>query len=86
MMSIATVSIDHNSNKRFALFTWSSSLNIVIILQGNYNKKVAPFSYNKATKKTSPVSINVSMSVMDVLKIEEVNHVYTLKFRLLLEW
>ena len=24
MMSIATVSIDHNSNKRFALFTWSS--------------------------------------------------------------
>ena len=26
MMSIATMSIDHNSNKRFALFTWSSSL------------------------------------------------------------
>ena len=24
MMSIATKSIDHNSNKRFALFTWSS--------------------------------------------------------------
>ena len=24
MMSIATMSIDHNSNKRFALFTWSS--------------------------------------------------------------
>ena len=47
---------------------------------------MAPFSYNKATKKTSPVSINVSMSVMDVLKIEEVDHVYTLKFRLLLEW
>ena len=54
--------------------------------QGNYNKKVAPFSYNKATKLTSPVGINVSMSVMDVLKIEEVNHVYTLKYRLLLEW
>ena len=28
MMSIATVSIDHNSNKRFALFTWSSFLNV----------------------------------------------------------
>ena len=28
MMSIATVSIDHNSNKRFALFTWSSSFQV----------------------------------------------------------
>ena len=27
MMSIATMSIDHNSNKRFALFTWSSFSN-----------------------------------------------------------
>ena len=27
MMSIATMSIDHNSNKRFALFTWSSFFN-----------------------------------------------------------
>lgn len=55
-------------------------------IQGNYNKKVAPFTYDKATKKNTPASINVSMSIMDVLKIEEVNHVYTLKFRLILEW
>ena len=26
------------------------------------------------------------MSVIDILKIEEVDHVYTLKFRLILEW
>ena len=68
------------------LFTILHTLNFSPTHQGNYNKKVAPFSYDKVAKQTSPVGINVSMSVMDVLKIEEVNHVYTLKFRLLLEW
>ena len=33
-----------------------------------------------------PVNINVSMSIIDIIKIEEVDHVYTLKFRLVLEW
>ena len=33
-----------------------------------------------------PVNINVSMSVIDIIKIEEVDHVYILKFRLVLEW
>ena len=33
-----------------------------------------------------PVNINVSMSVIDILKIEEVDHIYVLKFRLVLEW
>ena len=32
------------------------------------------------------VNINVSMSVIDIIKIEEVDHIYTLKFRLVLEW
>ena len=32
MMSIATVSIDHNSNKRFALFTWSSKETLFLCL------------------------------------------------------
>ena len=33
-----------------------------------------------------PVNVNVSMSVIDIIKIEEVDHVYILKFRLVLEW
>ena len=32
------------------------------------------------------MNINVSMSVIDIIKIEEVDHVYILKFRLVLEW
>ena len=37
-------------------------------------------------KAVIPVNINVSMSVLDILKIEEVDHIYILKFRLVLEW
>ena len=52
----------------------------------NYNKKIPPFSYDREKDVNLPVNINVSMSVIDILKIEEVDHVYTLKFRLILEW
>ena len=52
----------------------------------NYNKKIAPFSFDTVQNAVIPVNINVSFSVIDILKIEEVNHIYTLKFRLVLEW
>ena len=55
-------------------------------LQDNYNKKIAPFSFDKVNNLNIPVNINVSMSIIDIIKIEEVDHVYTLKFRLVLEW
>ena len=54
--------------------------------QDNYNNKIAPFSFDKVLKAVIPVKINVSMSVIDILKIEEVDHIYVLKFRLVLEW
>ena len=54
--------------------------------QDNYNKKIAPFSFDKINNRNIPVNINVSMSVIDIIKIEEVDHVYILKFRLVLEW
>ena len=57
-----------------------------IIMKENYNKKIAPFSYDKVNQINIPVNINVSMSIIDILKIEEVEHVYVLKFRLILEW
>ena len=57
-----------------------------LLLQDNYNKKIAPFSFDKVKKRAVPVGINVSMTVTDIIKIEEVDHVYTLKFRLVLEW
>ena len=55
-------------------------------MQDNYNKQIAPFTYDEETMTNIPVNINVSMSITDILKIEEVDHTYTLKFRLLLEW
>ena len=54
--------------------------------QDNYNKKIAPFNFDKVKNLNIPVNINVSMSVIDFIKIEEVDHVYILKFRLVLEW
>ena len=55
-------------------------------LKDNYKRKIAPFSYDRENNVNTPVKINVSMSVIDILKIEEVDHIYTLKFRLMLEW
>ena len=66
-----------------------ANLNISLILlqnQENYNKKIAPFSFDKINNVNIPVNINVSISVVDIIKIEEVDHVYILKFRLVLEW
>ena len=54
--------------------------------QDNYNKKIAPFSFDKVKNLNIPVNINVSMSVIDFIKIKEVDHVYILQFRLVLEW
>ena len=58
----------------------------LLVMEDNYNKKIAPFSFDNENQSNIPVMINVSISVIDVLKIEEVNHVYVLKFRLTLEW
>ena len=47
------------------LFMWC-------IFQDNYNKKIAPFSFDKINNVNIPVNINVSMSVIDIIKIAEV--------------
>ena len=48
--------------------------------------KIASSSFDKVLKAVVPVNINVSLSVIDILKIQEVDHIYILKFRLVLEW
>ena len=58
----------------------------LLVMESNYNKKIAPFGFDNEKQTNIPAMINVSISVIDVLKIEEVNHVYVLKFRLTLEW
>ena len=46
------------------------------IFQDNYNKKIAPFSFDKINNVNIPVNINVSMSVIDIIKIAEVSDDY----------
>ena len=58
----------------------------LLVMKNNYNKKIAPFSFDKVNNINIPVNINVSMSVIDIIKIAEVDHNYVLKFRLVLEW
>ena len=47
-MFIATMSIDHNSNKRFALFTWSSFCSSQMETSSTL-RKFAPFQNNCST-------------------------------------
>ena len=46
----------------------------IVNLQENYNKKIAPFSFDKINNVNIPVNINVSMSVIDIIKIAEVTY------------
>ena len=55
-------------------------------MKDNYNKKIAPFTYDSLTQRNTPARVNVSLSILDVTNIREVDHVYSLKFRLTLEW
>ena len=48
--------------------------------------KIASSSFDKVLKAVVPVNINVSLSVIDILTIKEVDHIYILKFCLVLEW
>jgi hypothetical protein len=57
-----------------------------IVMKENYSKKIAPFTFDMQKQVNIPVKINISMTVVDVIKIKEVDHIYTLKFRLKLEW
>ena len=57
-----------------------------IVMKENYSKTIAPFFYDTEKNENLPARVNVSMSVMDVLNIKEVDHTYNLKFKLRLQW
>ena len=58
----------------------------MLVMKDNYNKKIAPFDFDYAASRVIPVNVNISMAVMDVLSISEVDLVYVLKFRFLMVW
>ena len=58
----------------------------MLVMKENYNRKISPFDFDYETSQIIPVRVNVSIAVMDVLKISEVGLVYVLKFRILMGW
>ena len=58
---------------------------ILLELENGYNKKVPPFSIDDNSKLV-PVKVNISITLMNVLKISEVDHTIELKFGISLLW
>ena len=58
----------------------------VLVMEENYNKKISPFSFDSESEDIIPVYVNISMAIMDIIDINEVDLNYVLKFRLLMEW
>ena len=58
----------------------------MLVMKDNYNNKIAPFDFDYDASRVIPVNVNISMAVMDVLSISEVDLVYVLKFRFLMVW
>ena len=58
----------------------------LLIIKGGYNSKVAPFLFDEVTETRTPVKVNVSTSLMNIIEISEVNHIIELKFGMTLEW
>ena len=59
----------------------------MLVIENSYNKKVAPFSTVSDTDLTIiPVPVNITMVLMNILEIAEVEHIIDLKFEIMLEW
>ena len=58
----------------------------MLVIRENYNKKISPFGYDYIENIVIPVNVKISITIMDILSIQEVNLVYVLKFRFLMEW
>ena len=58
----------------------------MLVMKDNYNKKISPFEYDYINSRVIPAKVKISMAVMDVLGISEVDLAYILKFRFLMVW
>ena len=58
----------------------------MLVIRENYNNKISPFGYDYVENIILPVEVKISITIMDILSIQEVNLVYVLKFRFLMEW
>ena len=58
----------------------------MLVIKDNYNKKIAPFAFDYVKSEVIPVNVNVSMAILDILSIAEVDLVFDLKFRFVMVW
>ena len=59
----------------------------MLVIENSYNKKVAPFSTVSETDLTIvAVPVNITMVLMNIIEIAEVQHIIGLKFGIMLEW
>ena len=57
------------------------------MLKGGYNKRVPPITAKSALDRTIvPVSVGVSIVLMEVVSIDEVDHSIQLQFEVILNW
>ena len=59
---------------------------LLLSFKSGYNKKVAPFTFDRASKTITPIKVNVSTSLMNIIEISEVDHIIELKFGMTMEW
>ena len=57
-----------------------------IIVMKNYNRNIAPFIVDPLNDTLTPVDINVSATIIDILKINEVEQSFEVKFKLVMGW
>ena len=55
----------------------------MLVMKTTYKNKIAPFEYDDGI---IPVNVNLSVTVIDVLSIQEIDLQFILKFRLFMNW
>ena len=58
----------------------------MMVMKENYNKKISPFEFDYESRTVIPVNVNISMAVMDIVSISEIDLDYVMKFRFLMTW
>ena len=59
----------------------------LLVLKDGYNKRVPPISSKSALDRSIvPVSVGVSIVLMEVVSIDEVDHSIQLQFEVILNW
>ena len=81
------ISMDKRCDQSINCNDGSDELNCAMIEMGNnYNSKISPFKFDDALNKVIPASVSASIKILDIIKIGEVDNLFTMKFVFIMEW